>query len=64
MIGMLENTREAYWVSLLLKGRGWPPERSEGGRVGILSGTKVLTPMRLASLADLPLSGGGMEQAA
>ena len=64
MIDMVENTHEAYSVSLPLKWGGWPPEPSEGGWVGILSGRKVLTPMRLASLADLPLSGGGMEQAA
>jgi hypothetical protein len=64
MIGMVDNTREAYSVSLPLKGAGWPPERSEGGRMEILSGRKDLTPTRLGSLADLPLSGGSMERAA
>jgi hypothetical protein len=63
MIDMVENTHEAYSVSLPLKWGGWPPEPSEGGWVGILSGRKVLTPTRLTSLADVRLSAGRMERA-
>jgi hypothetical protein len=40
-----------------------PPERgrvvAEGDRVGVVIAN--VTPTRLATLADLPLSGGGME---